>query len=140
MASCKNFNLEDTAGGSLTGLLAVFDEFKIEKSPATATFAFTGRVITEKFYIKEREPWETLHWDDYYDAFIAEYPSNLGTVLAYFPMWMNAQGYSPVPKLTVKPDSTPVTYHWSKGNDPVYVPHDDDEGLRWDMIDWRENP
>ena len=53
---------------------------------------------------------------------------------------MNARGYSPVPTLTVKPDSTPITYHWSKGNDPVYVPHDDDEGLRWDMIDWKENP
>jgi hypothetical protein len=140
VASCRDFDVKATAGGSLSGLLAVFDDFLIEKSPATATFAFTGRVITKRFYIKERTPWETLNWASYYSSFTAEYWSNYGTVLAYFPMWMNARGYSPVPKLTVKPDATPITYHWSKGSDPVYVPHDDDEGLRWDMIDWKENP
>ena len=71
VASCRDFDVKATAGGSLTGLLAVFDDFLIEKSPATVTFAFTGRVITKKFYIKERTPWETLNWGSYYESFAA---------------------------------------------------------------------
>jgi hypothetical protein len=53
---------------------------------------------------------------------------------------MAQQGYDPKPLLTIKPDPSPVTYHWKKPYDPIYVPHPTDSGLRWDLVEWTDNP
>jgi hypothetical protein len=140
VASCTDFIVKNTAGGSLTGLLAVFDDLQFVKSPVTVAFAMTGRVITRKLYIEERQPWETLNWNDYYHTFMFQLAANAGTASAYFPMWMYVRGYSPQPRITIKPDPATVTYHWNNWNNPIYQPHADDDGLRWDMVKWTENP
>ena len=136
VASCKAFLVESTGGGDLAGLLAVFDTFEIKKSPETVEFAVTGRVIANKFYIKEREPWETLKWHER----LKEFEKQEGTGEPYFPVWMGQQSRNPKPLLTVKPDSGPITYHWHYPGDRIYEPHPDDDGLRWDLIEWIENP
>jgi len=147
VATCQNFTVRPTAGGSLTGLLAVFDQFLIEKSPETVKFVVTGRLIARKFFIKERQPWETLNWE----AYFAEYKHQLAWwpgVVPYFPVWMIDYGRHPEPLLTVSPDPAPVNYHWKNPYDPIYVPHPDDvtgldpgsPGLRWDVIQWTDNP
>lgn len=134
--SCRNFLVEETAGGELAGLLAVFDRFEIKKSPKTVAFALVGRLVTRKLYVKERQPWETLSWDDYYSGFQEQDEGGV----PYFPVWMGNQGYDPKPLLTVKPEPTPVRYHWHNPQEPVYVPHPDDGGLRWELLEWTENP
>ena len=57
---------------------------------------------------------------------------------------MGLQGRDPNPRLTIKPDRTEVRYHWHKPGDPIFVPHDDDAednvGLRWEIVEWTENP
>ena len=140
VATCQNFFVKPNAGGSLTGMLAVFDEFKIEKSPETVAFVITGRVIARKLFIKERQPWETLNWKDYYELFEDQLGGAEGSVVPYFPVWMGNQGRNPIPLLTIAPDATPVAYHWKKPYNLIYVPHPDDDGLRWDLLKWTENP
>jgi hypothetical protein len=139
-ASCRKFIVKSSGEGSLTGLLAVFDEFRVDKSPDTVTFRIVGRVITRRFYIKERQPWETLDWSGYYDDFADQLEGDEGPVVKYFPVWMGYQGRDPEPLLTVKPDPAPVEYHWKNPYDPVYVPHPDDDGLRWEVLQWSDNP
>lgn len=134
--SCRKFVVKPTAGGSLTGLTAVFDEFLIEKSPETVSFAVTGRLITRKLFIKERQPWETLDWEDCFEDFEDQLP-----VVPYFPVWMhNTQGRDPQPLLVIKPDAAQIVYHWHNWSDPIFVPHPNDDGLRWEIVQWTENP
>ena len=147
VATCLDFKVRPTAGGTLAGLVAVFDEFQIEKSPETVEFAVTGRIITRKFYINQRQPWEVLDWKDYLDEYEFQLAWWQG-VVPYFPLWMADYGRDPKPLLTVTPDSTPVQYHWKNPYDPIYVPHPDDAteldpeypGLRWDLLQWTDNP
>ena len=136
-ASCRSFFVEPTAGGGLTGLLAVFDRFEIKKSPETVEFGIAGRVIADTLYIKERQPWDTLGWGDYYGDFLAQLVEGGEP---YFPVWMGYQGRDPKPLLTIKPDSGPITYHWHYPGDRIYEPHPDDDGLRWDLVQWTEDP
>ncbi len=140
VATCRNFFVESTAGGDLTGLLAVFGRFEVKKSPETVEFAVTGRVVTRSLYIKERQPWEILGWGEYYGNFQDQEDDGE----PYFPVWMGYQDRNPEPLLTIKPDSGPITYHWHYPGDRIYEPHPDDLlipcALRWDLIQWTENP
>ena len=141
--TCHNFVVKPSAGGSLTGLAAVFDEFKIEKSPDTLQFAVTGRAIVKKLFVKERQPWEGVVWKERYEAFKEQLEEGGEP---FFPVWMGQRGYDPRPMITFKPDPGPVTYHWKKPYDPIYVPdpddapHPDDAGLRWDLVEWTDSP
>ncbi len=136
-ASCRNFLVEPTAGGGLTGLLAVFDKFEIKKSLDTVEFAIAGRVIADTLLIRERQPWDELKWGDCYGDFLADLAKGGEP---YFPVWMGYQGRDPKPLLTIKPDSGPITYHWHYPGDRIYEPHPDDDSLRWDLLEWTENP
>ena len=141
VATCQKFTVRPTAGGSLTGLLAVFDEFEIEKSPETVQFSITGRVVAKKFFIKERQPWETLNWKDHYEDFEDQLDGDDGPIISYFPEWVRImRGRDPNPQLTIKPDPTPIRYHWHNPGDLIYVPHSSDDGLRWEIVQWTENP
>jgi hypothetical protein len=148
VVSCRSFIVGPTGGGSVAGLAAVFDTLQIDKSPETVRFAVTGRLITRKLYIKEREPWETLNWHQYYEEFQIQLAIHFPPSVPYFPVWMKSRGRDPAPLLSVQPDSAPFTYHWSNWYDPIYVPHPDDAteldpdhpGLRWELIQWTDNP
>ncbi|MEE8452852.1 MAG: hypothetical protein V3R99_13085 [Thermoguttaceae bacterium] len=228
VASCRNFLVESTGGGSLRGLLAVFDRFEIKKGPDTMGFAMTGRLITRKLLIKEREPWNTQNWSTLDGDYIEDFNDADTETTPYFPLWLqDERGLSPaggtaaisedspqaadtdcdisgvdinaidpglvligaefvvstagndtvytvtgrtpgipsptmniefepnwgfptpvkndtitfLPRLTIRPDLiTPVRYHWKNRDDPIYVPHPDDDGLRWELLQWTENP
>ena len=75
-----------------------------------------------------------------YDDFRDQLSGDDGPVVPYFPVWMGLQGRDPEPQLTISPDSDPITYHWHYPGDRIYRAHDDDDGLRWDLIEWTENP
>ena len=49
-------------------------------------------------------------------------------------------GRDPEPQLTISPDSGPITYHWHYPGNQIYAPHPNDDGLRWDLLEWTEDP
>ncbi len=138
VAYCKNFIVTYFGQADLTGFLGVFDQFLIEKSPDTRQFAVTGRLVMSKLLVKERQPWKGVAWDHRYEDFEDELEEG-GT--PYFPVWMADwdRGYDPKPLITFKADPNPVTYHWKNPNDPIYVPHPNDDGLRWDLLEWTDS-
>ncbi|OHB81054.1 MAG: hypothetical protein A2V98_23445 [Planctomycetes bacterium RBG_16_64_12] len=137
--TCNKFTVKSTASGSLSGLAAVFDDYSVEKSPATVEFAISGRLIARRLFIKERQPWEMVDWSGSYAEFLAQLGGAMGPVVPYFPVWMARKGYNPKPLVTIKPDASPIAYHWKKPYDPVYVPHPVDGGLRWDLLEWTDS-
>ncbi|MBN2217962.1 MAG: hypothetical protein JW719_11360 [Pirellulales bacterium] len=142
--SADKLTVESTSATTIEGLVAVFDTLEIKKSPTTLPFNLTGRLVTKKLYIREREPWELADWTDLYNQWRTETSGSVP-----FPSWLQQppRGYNPAPQITIGPDSTPVQYDWNDWDNPIYVPHDDDvtdessqPGLRWEMLQWRENP
>jgi len=136
--TCNKLVATATSSGSVTGLAAVFDELRIDKSPGTQVFAFTGRVIARELHVKERHPWEEVPWADRYNEFKTQLAAGDASAVPYFPVWMGMRGYHPKPLVTFQPDPDPVTYHWKNRYDPIYVPHPDDDGLRWDLLEWTD--
>jgi len=138
--SCQNSKIKAGGGGQIAGLVAVFDKFEIEKGSEDMAFALAGQLVTRKLYIRERTPWGNLDWEDYYEYFQYLRDRFPSATEKYFPNWMAYWGRSPVPRLTFAPESTATTYHWANAYDPIFVPHPDDDGMRWDLLEWSENP
>jgi len=135
VAACQQFKVMSGSQSEVEGLVIGFDRFVVRKSPSDTTFTLTGRVIAKLFDIKQREPYDTLDWPDYYAQFEA-------SAATYFPVWLEGHGYGPRPNIVIKPDAAPANYHWNAADAdvPVFVPHADDEGLRWDLIRWTDSP
>ncbi|NLE38402.1 MAG: hypothetical protein GX621_10295 [Pirellulaceae bacterium] len=128
----QNVKVKPGSETEITGLVAVFDQFLIEKSPATLPLKLVGRLVTRKLYIREREPWDTVNWQQNYMAYA--YASS-----TYYPIWLASQGYDSAPRIKMMPDPELVQYHWTDCSGPIYVPHPNDGGgLRWQMLEWNE--
>jgi hypothetical protein len=134
---CKSLEVTATAvTGSIKGLIAAFDTFTIDTASEAQTFPIIGRVVTSKFYINARQPWDTTNWNWLYYLYWTYYRfSN-----PYFPVYMasNSRNYQPL--LTIKPDTTSITYHWPTPNSPVFLVNPTDGALRWEVVKWTENP
>jgi hypothetical protein len=63
------------------------------------------------------------------------------SLIKYLPDWyflFAAMNY--VPGCTLKTDSTTVNNHWLDLTTlPVYAVNASDGGLRWELVDWRDN-
>ena len=135
-AVCRNLLLRPKSSGTVTGLVAAFGDLNVEKAWETQSWAFVGRAICQRLNLLERQPWDTINWKAAYDQFMKQVGSPTG--IKYFPQWLAAQGRDPQPRITIKPDQTTFRYHWHNPGSPIFVPHPDDPGLRWDLIDWTE--
>jgi hypothetical protein len=135
-----DFCIQTDSQGKLDGLLVAAHEFEVcRDDPGDIYVPIQGRAIAGKILIRRREGWRQSKgwWEDQYQAFLAQ--ENDG--IPYFPLWLAvASGLDPKPEVGISPEPDPVRYHWRNANNPVYVPHPDDEGLRWDLLEWSENP
>ena len=64
----------------------------------------------------------------------------------YFPTWLSHYyGLDSTPRLTIKPDPTPVIYHWHDPSQPIFLHHPNDPhnpdavGLSWEVVEWNED-
>lgn len=108
-----------------------------------------GRIVAKDVKIAGRQQWDQPSgwWNGRYNDFRGQEDHPDGT--PYFPAWLNEKsGLNPEPQLGIRPDPAEPRYHWKNRDDPIYVPHPDDAtplepdspGLRWDLLDWTDNP
>ncbi len=137
-----DFRIHPGAEGSVRGLLTVWDEFEVrEDGQYDIDVTMQTRIVAEKFLLRRRSDWNywAVWWTDRYYQFKGQEGNQGG--IAYFPVWLQAWwGLDPDPRLTVQPDPVTTRYHRYSSCNPVYVPHPDDDGLRWDLLEWTENP
>lgn len=137
-AVCDDFHVTRDGRGTVTGVVAAWDDFHIQAGSEAASFAVVGRVVCGQFLIDQRDQWTFTDWYYHYERF---QDLNVQTgAWQFFPNYMGARGRNPVPLLTVKPPSASVTDHWLTPGDPLYVPHSSDPGLRWNVVRWTDNP
>jgi hypothetical protein len=143
VATCEELEIEDAAGGGITGFVAVFDKFDFETGTENMSFAITGRVVAKRdFFVQARTQWENTAWSTLYTAYSLT-TFTPGSLSVYFPVFCATLGRNfQAPCLTIKPDEDPVTYHWHKANanQAVFEPQAGDTGLHWDVLEYTENP
>ncbi len=132
---------EESQGGSLTGLAVTWDDFEFRRGDADVSFDVQGRVLARELKLRGRRSWDLSDddWEDLLDEFLDQLDDESTTTISYFPQWVQQhRGLSTEPLLTIKPQSGEVTYHWPNWDEPVFVPHPDDDGLRWEVVRWND--
>ncbi|MCS7304282.1 MAG: hypothetical protein NZ602_04140 [Thermoguttaceae bacterium] len=145
--SCQNFYVRNTGGGQVVGLVATFHRFQIDKGPETVSFTLTGRLISRKINLRERQPWDTLDWKTLSNQYQSQ-KNSLPPGQRYFPIWLGQKGRDPTPRLMIRPDPENVLYHWPRWDQPIFQPHPNDvtplrpnkPALRWELVRWIEQP
>ena len=140
-----DFRIHDGAQGGVTGLLAIGDEFEILKGGQhDIQVTVEGPIVAEDVLIHPRCEWydgkDSDWWDTVYDAFLDQEEDGE----PYFPAWLSdVHGLDSEPRLLIRPETRdagdpPPRYHWKNQYDTIYVPHEDDDGLRWDVVEWTD--
>ncbi len=130
-----------------TGMLFAPDVFEVvSDNQGDIVTDIRGRVAARAIFIRPRSDWlKTAEWwEDALKAFWEQEEDGI----EFFPAWLHARhGLDPTPRITIKPESNAVRYHWQDPNQPLYVPHPDDDtdldpgrpGLRWELIAWKDD-
>lgn len=142
VVSADDLTFHETAEVTATGLLIAKDDFDVFQGPQDSiSVSIDGHVAGRDFAVLPRSEWvhSDWWWGERWDEFEFQL-SGFGATTS-FPVWLKKYyGLDSEPKITIEPDRSAVRYHWHNPDNPVYVPHADDDGLRWELIEWTENP
>jgi type II secretory pathway pseudopilin PulG len=134
--------LKQGADVELTGMVLLGDEFEVRKEhPGDIVLRMTGRLAAKNIYVHVRKRWDesSSWWQSTWNAFWSQRDAPGGT--DNFVVWLNdVHKLHSAPDITIKPDDQPIRYHWQDLNQPIYVPAAGDDGLRWEVIAWTDNP
>ncbi len=130
----KNLEVESGSTSAVFGLVALWDEFVVEEGTYDTTLDFNGHLITPKFFMEPRTEWTSSNWGLWHWIFGFSAPG-YGSG-QYFPLWLEGVNFYPQPKVTLKQDTEPATYHWKRPdpNETIYIPGSGDDGLFWDIV------
>jgi hypothetical protein len=129
---------------SIRGLAIAWGDFEAQKNSEDTKFDYSGRIIASELELYARSEWDMSAsiWEWLMMGFMNQLynPSATGHS-TFFPRWLGGTtSRAPEPLITIAPDAEAPSYHWQDWDQPVYVPHPDDEGLVWDLVDWADNP
>jgi len=141
LVSEGDFILKQDSQLAAAGLIMAKNEFKIEKdNQPHMSLEVEGKVVAKNIKIERWADWDRdgNWWEDALDDYLDFWG---GPLHQAFPDWLDThRALGPQPRLVIKPDAATVRYHWHNSGDPIYTPHPDDDGLRWDLLEWTEDP
>jgi hypothetical protein len=133
--------LDQTRDASLQGLAVVFDRFEVDGDTYQPELAVDGNLIVRRLRLYPPDAW--IHsWDWWYYR-VADFHAQARwpDPSAFFPSWLEEdRQLDSTPTCVFRPPAQPVTYHWHDWSQPLYVPHPDDEGLVWELLQWKDQP
>ncbi|MCE9547648.1 MAG: LamG domain-containing protein [Planctomycetia bacterium] len=138
-----NFNVPSGATVTIGGLVAAFNKYWVQQSAIQGTtVTHLGAVMCQELDLEGRNEWvQTADWwTSRLGEFLDQWQTAGVTPVVYFPEYLRSRNLAPEPLTTIKPALTPVAYHWHNWSNPLFQPHPNDGGLRWDLIDWKDNP
>lgn len=129
------------AQAALTGVFAADDDFEVASGDQEAVSCqLDGHLLCNDLKIRSRDQWEQTEswWQLKLVEFLAQLTIPL-TSVDHFPQWLEQKyGLDPQPKITIRPRTETVNVHWMDFGQPLFVPHEDDDGLMWEVVDWDE--
>ncbi len=133
--------VESGASASCDGFVLAERRFVVKPGSSGTALALRGSLATAELKIGERVEWPTASswWNDALSSFEA---SKVGLAdPVYFPEFVRDEyGFDPRPQITIKSPTGNTRYHWQDWTQPVFVPHPDDDGLRWSIVQWQADP
>jgi hypothetical protein len=125
---------DTTLSATLNGFIIAGQQFLFDEGEVAASFSLVGRLITNEFVLRRRSEWNVISttWTTLFSGFGSQLSSV--NAIPFYPIYLANWGFSPIPTLTLRPDTSVVIEHWQDLANPIYVPHPSDPGLRWDVI------
>ena len=133
----EDLDIHNDTDATVNGMLVVEDKFEFRRGHDSVKFDLEGRVVCGRFKVQERSEWDSMDW-----AYVYEVYRRSGDT-EYFPEWLKRHYFrDPRPRLTIKPNSASINYHWLDPNSPtpIIVPEDNPDGLglAWEIIRWSD--
>ena len=144
----NDFDIRQNSECTVDGMMFVWGHFRFHPdNQADIDFQMQGCLLTQEFEIAVRHEWNQSDgwWGNRLSEFL-DFEDALedGSTdpRRFFPIWLEqTHGLQIAPRMTIKPGSTRVLYHWYNPGQPIYVPHpEDDGGLRWELVSWTDDP
>jgi len=136
-----DLKVDDKAQVILTGVFSAGDDFNVRSgSQNDISCQLDGRLLCRDLKLNGRAQWEQTEtwWQVRLDEFLAQLAIPL-TSVDYFQLWLEQEhDLDPQPNITIRPRAETINVHWMDFDQPLFVPHDDDEGLQWEVVDWTE--
>jgi hypothetical protein len=140
IVSGDDVRINDSAELTVAGMVACYDDFIVAADNQDDILVnIAGQLVAGDILVYARSEWSKS--GDWWGNRFAEFQAQEAEVngIRYWPQWLSQfRGLNPAPRITVKPPATPVRYHWHSGTNTIFVPHADDPGLRWELLDWTE--
>jgi hypothetical protein len=129
---------------TVTGVVSAWDTFQVSRDDSSVTVAIQGHVVAKDIEILERSTYDynAFTWSLTYSYFLANLVPDIlnpGTPILHYPTYLAALGFEPAPKIVIRPPTTPARYQWLTDGGAIYGPHSSDDGLRWDMVEWKDD-
>lgn len=126
---------------TIRGMIMAWDDVECLSGTQSTRFDVQGLVAASELELQSRSEWDQS--ESWWKTRLHEFLNQLDGAkpMQRFPEWLKAEhALDYEPKITLKPDTTGVTYHWHDWSQPLFVAHPDDGGLRWDVIRWVDDP
>ncbi len=142
IVSGDDLYLYGSADLTATGLLLAADDFEIYREDQDdIALSLSGTAVCKDIELWERTDWDHSEW--WWDARWEEFDEQLGESdsIDDFPEWLEIHyGLKREPQIVIEAEAEPPRYHWYNPENPLFAVHPDDDGLRWNLIRWNENP
>ncbi len=135
IASAGEIRIDSGSSATCQGFVLAQSRFRIEADTGPTVFSLNGSLATAELKIEEDNRWPTS--SSWWQAALHMFQMTFLGSGGYFPEFVYEEyGLDPRPQILIKLPSGTNRYHWQNWNEPVFVPHPDDEGLRWSLIRW----
>ncbi len=138
IATAGEIDIASGSSATFQGFVLAQSRFRIESDTGPTVFSLVGSLATAELRIEKDSQWPTASswWQSALLKFSMTTVDGIGGK-RYFPEFVYEKyGLDPRPQILIKLPSGTNRYHWQNWNEPVFVPHPDDEGLRWSLIRW----
>lgn len=135
-------HIHDGTSRTINGWIVCADEFELDTGAASSAITVTGGVFCKKLSLQGRTSWvqSQANWQSAYNAWHGAL-IKLGQNW-YFPGWLannrSTWGIYLTPRLIFSATPSGVTNYVPDFSQPIYVPHSEDGGLRWDVVKWQD--
>jgi hypothetical protein len=142
-------NLRHAAGRSatITGMVSVDEEFKVDSGSQSTALDLTGIVVAKSLKVDGRTEWKNAAWGGLLAALDPlGVLQALGVLDALVPGAAQANyNAQHQPRIILRSDANlaAVAYHWHTAilnGTPLYQEKTTGSGLRWNTVSWKDNP
>ena len=140
LVSSGNIRFHSGSAAELKGLVLAREDVEVRAADQSdLTLRIEGHTSARRLLIRPRDPWDRS--SDWWDAVWLLFQLQRATGIPWFPEWLEkTTSLSIQPRIVFEPNPQPSRYHYYHPDEPIYVPHPDDEGLRWNVVRWTMNP